>query len=278
MTLSPATLQLLAHLPAVCNMVRRVAVEAGDLTLMYFDEDGFVADIKADGSPVTSADREAEALIIRGLNAFAPDVPVVGEESVAAGNIPDLAGHDYFWLVDPLDGTKEFIKGSGDYTVNIALIHKGVPVLGVIYAPVPGELYSGCGEGTALRYMAESGSEKKIFVRDMPVEGLTVITSRGHNNQQKIEEFLAGFKVAKVLHRGSSLKMCMIAAGKGDIYPRPGETCEWDTAAGDAILRSAGGKIVDFDGNVLSYGHAEKKFLNPEFVASSGFWPIPDSD
>lgn len=274
MTLPEPTLQLLSHLPALCNMVRRVAIEAGNLTLAYFDEDGFVADTKADGSPVTRADQEAEDLIIKGLFSFSPGIPVVGEESVAANHIPDLTGQDYFWLVDPLDGTKEFIKGSGDYTVNIALIHKGVPILGVIYAPVPGELYAGCGAGTALRWMAESGSEKKIYVRDMPAEGLTVITSRGHHNQQKIEQFLNEFKVAKILHRGSSLKMCMIASGKADIYPRPGATSEWDTAAGDAILRSAGGHIVDFNGAPLHYGHPERKFINPEFVASSGFWPM----
>ena len=259
-------------------MVRRVAVQAGDLTLMYFDEDGFIADIKGDGSPVTRADKEAEDLITRALEDMTPGIPVVGEEAVADGKIPDLTGHEYFWLVDPLDGTKEFVKGSGDYTVNIALIHNHVPVLGVIYAPVPGEMYSGCGEGTALRWMAESQLEKQIRARDMPAEGLTVITSRGHNNQDKIEAFLSDFKVAKVLHRGSSLKMCMIAMGKADIYPRPGETCEWDTAAGDAILRSVGGSVVDFKGVPLHYGHPERKFLNPEFVASSGFWPMPDEE
>lgn len=278
MTLSANTLQLVKHLPALCNMVRRVAVQAGDLTLMYFDEDGFVADIKADGSPVTQADKQAEELITKALNEFTPGIPVVGEESVADGNIPDLSGHEYFWLVDPLDGTKEFVKGSGDFTVNIALIHNHVPVLGVIYAPVPGELYSGCGEGTALRWMAESKAEKSIRTRDLPGEGLTVITSRGYTNHQKIEDFLSEFKVAKVLHRGSSLKMCLIAMGKADIYPRPGETCEWDTAAGDAILRSVGGSIVDFNGVPLHYGHPERKFINPAFVASSGFWPLPSED
>lgn len=277
MTLSASTLQLVKHPMALCNMVRRLAVEAGDHTLIYYDENGYSADIKADGSPVTRADRETEEKIITGLLAIVPDIPVIGEESVAAGIIPDLTGLDYFWLVDPLDGTKEFTKGSGDYTVNIALIHKGVPILGVIYAPVYGELYAGCGDGTALRWMADTGSEKKIRVRDMLPEGLTVISSRNHNNQSKLDQFLSDFKVAKTLHRGSSIKICMIASGKADIYPRIGLTSEWDTAAGDAILRAAGGCIVDMNGTPLHYGHPERKFINPEFVASSGFWPVPNA-
>jgi 3'(2'), 5'-bisphosphate nucleotidase len=277
MTLSPATEKLLQHLPALCNMVRRVAIEAGDHTLQYYDEAGCAADEKSDGSPVTIADREAEAIIIKGLQNIMPDVPVVGEESVAAGTIPDLSNTEWFWLVDPLDGTKEFIRGSPDYTVNIALIHRGVPVLGVVYAPVNGELYSGHGAGTAIRWLADSNNDKPIRVRNLPSEGLTVMSSRNHQNPTALSKFLAEFKVAKEIRRGSSLKICLIAAGKADLYPRFGLTSEWDTAAGDAVLRSAGGHIVDMKGAPLSYGHAQKKFENPEFVASSGFWPVPDT-
>lgn len=277
MTLSSATEKLLQHLPALCNMVRRVAIEAGDHTLQYYDEAGCAADEKSDGSPVTMADREAEAIIIKGLLNIMPDVPVVGEESVAAGAIPDLSNTEWFWLVDPLDGTKEFISGSPDYTVNIALIHRGVPVLGVVYAPVNGELYSGHGAGTAIRWLADNNNDKPIRVRGLPPEGLTVVSSRNHQNPAALHKFLDDFKVAKEIRRGSSLKICLIAAGKADLYPRFGLTSEWDTAAGDAVLRSAGGHIVDMKGEPLSYGHAHKKFTNPEFVASSGFWPVPDT-
>lgn len=277
MTLSPATEKLLQHPAALCNMVRRVAIAAGDHTLQYYDESGCAADEKSDGSPVTIADREAEAIIIKGLTDILPDVPVIGEESVAAGTVPDISASEWFWLVDPLDGTREFIRGSPDYTVNIALIHRGVPVLGVVYAPVSGELYAGHGAGTAIRWLADNNNDKPIRVRNLPAGGLTVISSRNHHDEKKLDKFLADFKIAKSMRRGSSLKICLIAAGKADLYPRFGLTSEWDTAAGDAVLRSAGGHIVDMKGVPLSYGHAQKKFENPEFVASSGFWPVPDA-
>lgn len=275
MALSSNTEKLLQHPKALCNMLRRLAVEAGDHTLQYFDESGSQSEQKEDGSPVTLADKEAEAIILKGLADMVPDIPVVGEESVAAGIIPDLTGHDWFFLVDPVDGTREFIRGSPDYTVNIALIHKGVPVIGVVYAPVTGELYAGHGAGTAIRWLADSNKEKPIQVRDMPPKGLTVITSRSLKYQDRMDVFLNDFKVAKAQRRGSSLKICLIAAGKADLYPRFGLTSEWDTAAGDAVLRAAGGHIVNLDGDILTYGHADQKFLNPEFVASTGFWPTP---
>jgi 3'(2'), 5'-bisphosphate nucleotidase len=273
MMLSSNTEKLLQHPKALCNMLRRLAVEAGDHTLQYFDESGSQSEQKEDGSPVTLADKEAEDIILKGLADIVPDVPVVGEESMAAGIVPDLTGHDWFFLVDPVDGTREFIRGSPDYTVNIALIHKGVPVIGVVYAPVTGELYAGHGAGTAIRWLADSNKEKPIQVRDMPPKGLTVVTSRSLKYQDRMDVFLTDFKVAKAQRRGSSLKICLIAAGKADLYPRFGLTSEWDTAAGDAVLRAAGGHIVTMDGDVLTYGHGDKKFLNPEFVASSGFWP-----
>ncbi len=279
--LPPATAQLLQHPKALCNMVRRLAVAAGDHTLQYFESVGTDADdgfqVKDDGSPFHRADVEAEEMIVTGLAALAPGIPVVGEESVSAGKIPDLNGVEWFWLVDPIDGTREFLEGpngSGDYTVNIALVHRGVPVIGVVYAPVSGELFAGCGPGTALRWRADTGNEKPIAVRPAPAAGLVVVASRNHRDQKKLDDFLAEMKVAKVIHRASSLKICAIAAGKADIYPRHGLTSEWDTAAGHAVLASAGGAIVDMDGNALTYGHAAQKFVNPEFVASSGFWPV----
>lgn len=257
-------------------MVRRIAIAAGEITLDYFDDSGFAeADAKADGSPVTIADQKAEDHIIAALRDIFADIPVVGEESVSAGNIPDLTGHDYFWLVDPLDGTKEFVSGSGEYTVNIALIHKGVPLLGVVYAPVPGELYAGCGPGTAIRWLDDTDIEKPIHVRIPPATGLNVVASRSHGSGQAMDDFLANYKISKMIKRGSSLKLCAVACGKADMYPRFGPTCEWDIAAGDAVLRSAGGVVSGEDGRAFTYGHADRKFLNPSFIARAGGLLLP---
>lgn len=272
--------KLLAHPKALLNIVRRIAYDAGEVTLDYFDEGGYSgAEAKGDGSPVTEADRAAEALIEKALLEATPAVPFVGEEAVEAGRIPDLTGADYFWLVDALDGTKEFISGSGDYTVNIALMKRDgalfEPLLGVIYAPVKGELYAGCGEGTAVRWLEDSDKEKDIHVRPAPREGLTIAASIRHGNTERLEKFLEGHKIAKITKRGSSLKICAVAMGKADIYPRFGPTCEWDIAAGHAILRSAGGEITDLDGKPMTYGHADRKFLNPEFIAApKDFCPL----
>ncbi len=265
--------KLLLHRAALCNRVRRIALEAGQITLDYFDEAGYQgADAKADGSPVTLADQEAEKLIQRQLEEMLPGIPMIGEEASAAGHRPDLAGQEYFWLVDPLDGTKEFISGKGDYTVNIALIHKGEPILGVVFAPAIGELYAGYteenGNCKAVRWLEDTESEKDIQVRKPPKEGLTVVASKSHGSAQRLDQYLSGYKIEKLLKRGSSLKICVIAAGKADLYPRFGPTCEWDTAAGDAVLRAAGGIIRDFEGKPLVYGGANPQFLNPEFVAA----------
>lgn len=269
--------KILQHLPALCNQVRRVAIEAGELTLDYFDESGFQgADAKADGSPVTLADQKAEELITKALKDITPDVLIVGEEAAAEGYRPDLSAQEFFWLVDPLDGTKEFISGSGDYTVNIALIQNNKPVLGVVYAPVHGELYAACGEGTAIRWMEDSGKEKSIYVREAPNEGLTIVSSKSHGKGDKLDKFLENYKIKKQIQRGSSLKICSIAAGKADMYPRFGLTCEWDTAAAHAVLNAAGGFISDINGCELIYGGADPKFLNPEFIARSASIDLPE--
>ena len=261
--------QLLTHHAALCNVVRRIAVEAGHVTLEYFDESGYVgAETKGDGSPVTAADEAAEDIITAKLKEALPAVPIIGEEAASAGKLPDLTGAEYFWLVDPLDGTKEFISGSGEYTVNIALIHKGVPVLGVVYAPAKGELYAGHEPGSAVRWMEDTDQEKPVRVRRVPKEGMTVVASRNHGDGAKLDRFLDGYKVEKLLKRGSSLKICTVAMGRADLYPRFGPTCEWDTAAGDAILRAAGGMLGTTDYQPFTYGHADRKFLNPEFIAA----------
>lgn len=250
-------------------MVRRIAVEAGLVTLEYFDESGCQdVETKDDGSPVTVADRAAEEIIEKKLKEILPDVPIIGEEAAEAGKLPDLTGAEYFWLVDPLDGTKEFISGSGDYTVNIALIHKDTPVLGVVYAPVRGELYAGHDPDSAVRWLEDTNAEKSICVRRIPKAGMTVVASRNHGDSGKLDAFLENYKVEKLLKRGSSLKICAVAAGKADLYPRFGPTCEWDTAAGDAVLRAAGGMLTDLNHQPLTYGHAGRKFLNPEFIAA----------
>lgn len=268
-------LRLLQYPAALCNQVRRVAIAAGDAIMDHFDESGFhAADHKDDGSPVTIADREAEAIILSGLKDILQGVPMVGEESAAAGVVPDLGARDLFWIVDPLDGTRSFVQGSKDFTVNIALVRDGVPFLGVVYAPALGELYAGYGEGTAIKWNEDTETEKNISVRQPPRGGLTILRGKHHSDAQSFDDFVAGFKVEKVLKRGSSVKICAIAAGKADLYPRFGSTYEWDTAAAEAVLRSAGGTLVDMSGSPLVYGGVERGFLNPSFIAASGAFDL----
>jgi 3'(2'), 5'-bisphosphate nucleotidase len=240
-----------------------VVRDAGAVELKYYKSGAEVID-KADGSPVTIADQEAEKLIFARLKEIAPDIPVIGEEAVAAGSMPDISGGTFF-LVDPLDGTKEFITGGGDFTVNIALLVDFKPVMGVIYAPVSDELYF-AGEGQAFAVI-KGAAEKKITTRDVPKEGLTVVASKRHGDPEKLADFLRGRKVDALINRSSSLKFCVMAAGDADLYPRLGPTCEWDIAAGEAILRAAGGSTVTVDGEPMRYGKTDKKFLNPEFIA-----------
>lgn len=240
-----------------------VARAAGEIELKYYREGAEVID-KADGSPVTLADQEAEKLIAGALRELSPDIPMVGEESVADGHIPDISGGRFF-LVDPLDGTKEFITGGGDFTVNIALLENFVPVMGVIYAPVSGLLYYGAG---AQAFVSDNGKPaKQIRVRPAPPEGITVVASKRHGDPERLNDFLKDRNVAAMVNRSSSLKFCVIAAGEADFYPRLGPTSEWDTAAGDAILRAAGGQVTQLCGAPLVYGKADKRFLNPEFMA-----------
>lgn len=239
------------------------ALAAGDVEMKYFNDGTAVID-KADGSPVTLADQEAERLILQALAAVAPDVPVVGEESVAAGIVPDISGGRFF-LVDPLDGTREFIEGGGDFTVNIALLEDFVPVMGIIYAPVSRKLYVGAESFAFASY--EGSALRQIACRETPAAGMTAVTSKRHNDSAGIERALRPYKVAEQVSYSSSLKFCAIAEGQADIYPRLGPTSEWDTAAGEAILRAAGGRVERMDGQPLVYGKTTEKFLNPSFIA-----------
>jgi len=215
---------------------------------------------KADKSPVTAADEAAEALILERLEKLAPDIPIVAEESAAKGLSPARVGRR-FWLVDPLDGTKEFISRNGEFTVNIALIEDGLPVLGVVGAPAKGLLYATDGSRALRR---RDGGTEEINVRHPPDEGLYAAVSRSHMTAET-EIFLSEFRIAGQVSGGSSLKFCLVAEGSADIYPRFGRTMEWDTAAGHAVLRAAGGCVRDVDGNELLYG--KPGFENPSFVA-----------
>ncbi len=240
--------------------LKRVAEEAGRETMRFYDAPE--AMWKADGSPVTAADHAAEAAILPVIRALTPDIPAISEEEAAAGVSPEIRG-SRFWLVDPLDGTKEFIKRNGEFTVNIALIEDGLPALGVVHSPVTGDTYAACGRGTAT--LISGGVEKSIAVRKPPAEGITVVASRSHGGGPELDAFLDGLKVVELRSAGSSIKLCLVARGEADLYPRLGPTMEWDIAAGHAVLLGAGGRVETVDGGPFLYGKPD--FRNPHFAA-----------
>lgn len=248
--------------------VENIALEAGAVVRLVYEMD-FSVQTKADESPVTIADQQAEAVILAGLANLDPGIPVVAEESVAAGRVPTVdARTPHFWLVDPLDGTKEFINRNGEFTVNIALIEAGEPVLGVVLAPAlggrNGTLYSGARGLGAFR--RDAAGRSAILCRRVPQSGLAVVASRSHGDEQALDAFLAGRTVGSRVNAGSSLKLCLLAEGRADLYPRLGRTMEWDIAAGHAVLAAAGGSVTQLaDGQSLNYGKAG--FENPHFVA-----------
>lgn len=247
-------------LTALLAAIRPVAEEAGRATLAFYGDHAGARE-KADGSPVTLADEAAEAVILPALRALTPEIPVVSEEEAAQGLAPTSVGAR-FWLVDPLDGTKEFLSGNGEFTVNIALIEDGRPVLGVVVAPALGETYAGA-DGEA--FLTDSAGERRIQCRRPPAEGETVVGSRSHGDAAAMEAFLKGRRVAAFRAAGSSLKLCLIARGEADLYPRLGTTMEWDIAAGHAVLAAAGGGVATLDGAPFTYGKPD--FRNPHFVA-----------
>jgi 3'(2'), 5'-bisphosphate nucleotidase len=228
---------------------------------------GFDVESKHDASPVTEADRAAELIILAALARAAPGVPVIAEEEVAAGRIPRHG--EIFFLVDPLDGTKEFVRGGDDYTINIGLIERGTPKLGVVYAPASGRLHGGCvGEGA---WIDEGSGRRPIQTRARGAE-ITAVASKSHLNQATIDYLEAAVGTCGYISIGSSLKFCILAEGKADIYPRAAPTSEWDTAAGHAVLLAAGGLVDGPDGSPLHYG--KPTFLNRAFVATSGWKPL----
>jgi 3'(2'), 5'-bisphosphate nucleotidase len=248
-------------------LLARIAIEAGAVVMAHYRR-GATARTKADHSPVTDADQEAERLILARLGEAFAGMPVVAEEERAAGRVTAAGGE--FFLVDPLDGTKEFLSGNGEFTVNIARIEQGAAVAGCVYAPARRRLFYGArGEGAfELEMDADAAPDwtkaRRIQARRAPEAGLVVATSRSHPDPAT-DEFLKGFSIAQTVVTGSSLKFCLLAAGEADLYARGGRTMEWDTAAGQAVLEAAGGTVKDWDGAPLLYGKAD--FENPAFVA-----------
>lgn len=248
------------HLPPPLDEVLDIAHEAAQLVMGVYATPFEVAR-KGDDSPVTEADRRAEEHILARLARLDPGVPVVAEESAAAGATPRVGAR--FWLVDPLDGTKEFASRNGEFTINIALVEGGEPTLGVVVAPALGQAYGGQrGFGA---FAEIRGERRRIACRRPPADGLTVVSSRSHGDAQALERFLGGQPVSRSAFAGSSLKFCLVASGEADLYPRLGRTMEWDTAAGHAILGCAGGQVVQLEGAPLRYG--KPLFENPHFVA-----------
>ncbi|MHC8380477.1 3'(2'),5'-bisphosphate nucleotidase CysQ [Pseudomonas sp. LB3P14] len=237
-----------------------IALQAGLLIMEVYQSD-FDVRGKDDASPVTVADERAEALIVAQLQQLKPQWPIVAEEAVAAGQIPTVA--DDFWLVDPLDGTKEFIRRNGEFTVNIALVQGRQPLLGVVLAPALGRLYAGARDLGA--YVEDADGKRAISVRQPPTAGLDVVASRSHGDAAALDSFLAGRLINSQISAGSSLKLCLVANGSADLYPRLGRTMEWDIAAGHAVLTAAGGRVHTLEGDDLAYGKAD--FANPFFVA-----------
>lgn len=253
------------------SLFEHLALEAGR-RILEIREQGAETEIKQDLSPVTEADRAAERIILSGLRERLPDITCVAEEEVAAGAYFEI-GNKPFILIDPLDGTREFINGNPDFTVNIALVREGMPVVGTVYAPERGKLYSGRPGSAALAEIGADfslGARRAIAVREM-AERPMVVASRSHRTPET-DAFIATLQGAEVCSIGSSLKFGLLACGEADLYPRFGRTMEWDTAAGDAVLRAAGGQTLTLDGSPLSYGKRnqaqDSDFANPTFVAS----------
>ncbi|MEL6450905.1 MAG: 3'(2'),5'-bisphosphate nucleotidase CysQ [Pseudomonadota bacterium] len=248
------------------HVIRKLALEAGDEIMRIYDADDFEVKSKSDDSPVTAADEAADALISAGLRAAFPDVMLVTEEQAATHS----TSGDTFLIVDPLDGTKEFVHRRGDFTVNIALVEGGVPTRGVVYAPAKGRMFFTQADGQSVE---ETGAFDKEVVGDVtPMKvadsdnsALMVVASKSHRDQAT-DDYINKYSVQDMKSAGSSLKFCLVATGEADIYPRVGRTMEWDTAAGHAVLTGAGGHVVRFDDHTpLQYG--KNGYANPFFIA-----------
>ncbi|MEM7488696.1 MAG: 3'(2'),5'-bisphosphate nucleotidase CysQ [Pseudomonadota bacterium] len=246
--------------------LRRLALEAGDAIMAIYDADDFDVRSKSDDSPVTAADEAADALISAGLRQAFPDAALVTEEQSATHD-QDVSD---FFIVDPLDGTKEFVQRRGDFTVNIAWVQGGQPVRGVVYAPAKGRLFWTKGDGATVEEAGPFDKETvgtctPLKVSDPDMSALLVVASKSHRDQAT-DDYIGKYQVSDMRSAGSSLKFCLVATGEADLYPRLGRTMEWDTAAGHAVLSGAGGQVVRFDDHTpLTYG--KPGFENPFFIA-----------
>ncbi|HXQ51938.1 MAG TPA: 3'(2'),5'-bisphosphate nucleotidase CysQ [Stellaceae bacterium] len=245
------------------DLARRAAHAAGSAILEIYRSD-FAVRIKDDRSPVTLADERAEAIIIAALSEGAPEIPIIAEEQTAAQGAA-APPPPRFWLVDPLDGTREFVKRNGEFTVNIALVEGQRVVLGVVHLPVADVTYAGAGPGSATR---QSGNEAPaaIAARPLPAFGAVVLHSRSHAKNEDVYAYTAWLTAPEYRAMGSSAKFCLVAEGTADIYPRFGPTMEWDTGAGQAVLEAAGGKVMRFPENT-KLAYAKPDYRNPSFVA-----------
>jgi 3'(2'), 5'-bisphosphate nucleotidase len=244
-----------------------LASEAGRVVMEVYATD-FAVRRKADASPVSEADEAAEALLVPGVEKLLPGVPILAEEAVSRNGLVDVGAE--FVLIDPLDGTKEFVSRNGEFTVNVALVRDGAPVAGCVYAPAIGRMFVG-GTTAAAGSVTPGATDAylpQMTTRPYP-DALVAVASRSHRDEQT-DAFLADLGVAETRSAGSSLKFCLVAEGAADVYPRFGPTMEWDTAAGDAVLRAAGGAVVNPDGTTFRYGKASSGFRNGAFVAWGG--------
>jgi 3'(2'), 5'-bisphosphate nucleotidase len=247
-------------------VIRRLALEAGDVIMQIYNGPDFEVRSKADASPVTEADEAADALISAGLRAAFPDAVLITEEQADSHTLTAST----FLIVDPLDGTKEFVQRRGDFTVNIAYVENGVPLRGVVYAPAKGRLFYTRADGQAVEELGALAKDAVGDLREMAVStpdnaALMVVASKSHRDAAT-DDYIGKYAVRDMTSAGSSLKFCLVAAGEADLYPRLGRTMEWDTAAGDAVLRGAGGHVVRFDDHTpLVYGKAG--WDNPFFIA-----------
>ena len=259
------------HIADLAQHLLLVAQTAGLAILDIYQTD-FSVDVKQDRSLVTEADQRAEDIILEALQKIAPDIPVLAEEAAAAGHIPELG--DTFFLVDPLDGTREFVNKNGEFTVNIALIENGCPIAGVVLAPAVGRLFLTQGPDACLEYISpvdalntiQESEPRQLRTKPPANDGLRIVASRSHRDQQT-EDYLKNLDVKQIIGAGSSLKFCLLAAGEADFYPRFGRTMEWDTAAGQSVLEAAGGIVTNLDGTPLRYGKEERGYDNPAFLA-----------
>lgn len=250
------------------EVMRRLSLEAGDAIMEIYAGDELDVESKADDSPVTAADKAADAIISDGLRAAFPDVMLVTEEQAASHGLKG----DTFLIVDPLDGTKEFIHKRGDFTVNIALVENGAPTRGVVYAPARERMFYTLADGSAVEEAGPfdrmaAGKTTAMQIAESNNDALLVVASKSHRDQAT-DDYISKYSVKDMKSAGSSLKFCLVATGEADLYPRLGRTMEWDTAAGHAVLTGAGGKVVRFDDLTdLTYG--KDGFANPFFIAYS---------